>query len=278
MQAEPSARPIPCRRRDDQQEDVPMKIDETRILVTGAASGMGRHFALSLCREGARVAAMDLNSEGLEELERTAADLPGVLRTYQGSVSSEADVVSTVQCASRDLEGINGLVNNAGIFRDGLLVKRDKKSGELRKMSLEQWQAVIDVDLTGPFLMTREVAAQMLEKQIRPGVIINISSVARSGNMGQSNYSAAKAGLVADTKLWARELAPHGIRVGAIAPGFIRTPILDAMRPEMLEKMKGMIPLKRLGEPEEIYAGVRFIIECDYFTARCLDLDGGVDL
>jgi 3-oxoacyl-[acyl-carrier protein] reductase len=145
-------------------------------------------------------------------------------------------------------------------------------------MSLEHWQAVIDVDLTGPFLMTREVAAQMIERGIKPGVIINISSVARHGNMGQSNYSAAKAGLVADTKLWGKELARYGIRVGAVAPGFVRTPILDAMRPEMLDKMLSMVPLRRLGEPEELYQGVKFIVECDFFTAKCLDLDGGVDL
>lgn len=255
-----------------------MKINETKIIVTGAASGMGKHFALALCREGAKVAAVDINSEGLAELRRAAEDLPGTLRTYEANVAKEDQVVDLVRRASADFDGINGLINNAGIFRDGLLVKVDKKTGELKKMSLEQWQAVIDVDLTGPFLMTREVAAQIVEKKIKPGVVINISSVARSGNMGQSNYSAAKAGLVADTRLWALELARHGIRVAAIAPGFVKTPILEAMRPEMLEMMIKKVPLRRLGDPEELFLGVKFIIECDYFTAKCLDLDGGVDL
>lgn len=255
-----------------------MQINETRIIVTGAASGMGKHFALALCREGAKVAAVDINAEGLSQVRQAAEDLAGTLRTYEANVSSEEQVVDLVRRASADLGGINGLVNNAGIFRDGLLIKVDKKTGELKKMSLEQWQAVIDVDLTGPFLMTREVAAQMVEKKIKPGVVINISSVARSGNMGQSNYSAAKAGLVADTRLWAHELARHGIRVAAVAPGFVKTPILEAMRPEMLEMMIKKVPLRRLGEPEELYQGVKFIIECDYFTAKCLDLDGGVDL
>jgi len=254
-----------------------MKTNDMRIMVTGAACGMGRHFCLCLLREGSSVAAMDLDEEGLARLA-AEADGPGTLRTYVGNVSQEPDVVSTVRQASDDLGGINGLVNNAGIFRDGFLVRPDRKTGGLKKMSLEQWQAVIDVDLTGPFLMTREVAGQMIEKQIRPGVVINISSVSRHGNMGQSNYSAAKAGLVADTKLWARELAGHGIRVGAIAPGFIRTPILEGMPEKMLEKMTAMIPLARLGEPDEIYQAIRFIIECDYFTSRCLDVDGGVDL
>lgn len=256
-----------------------MKINDTRIIVTGAASGMGYHFALGLCREGAKVAAMDLNEEGLEQLAKAANDGgPGLLKTYVGSVAKEEDVVQTVRQASEDLGGVNALVNNAGIFRDGFLVKPDKKTGGLKKMSLANWQAVIDVDLTGPFLMTREVAAQMIEKGIKPGVVVNISSVSRHGNMGQSNYSAAKAGLVADTRLWAHELARHGIRVGAVAPGFIRTPILEGMPEKMLQKMIDNIPMGRLGEPEEIYRAVRFIIENDYFTSRCLEVDGGVDL
>jgi len=255
-----------------------MRLDETRIIITGAASGMGRHFALGFCQDGASVAAMDVNAEGLEVLATEAKGLPGTLRTYLGSVANEDDAIKIVTQASEDMGGVNALVNNAGIFRDGLLVKKDRKTGEVKKMSLKNWQAVIDVDLTGPFLMTREVCAQMLEKGIKPGVIVNISSVSRHGNMGQSNYSAAKAGLVADTKLWANELARHGIRVGAVAPGFVRTPILEGMRPEMLEKMLSQVPVRRLGEPEELYRGVKFIVENDFFTGRCLDLDGGVDL
>lgn len=253
-----------------------MKLEETRIVVTGAGSGMGKYFALELKRAGARVAAFEINAEALAELAKEAAEIEGgELRTYVTDVSNEASVVDNVKQAADDLGGLNGLINCAGIFRDGLLVKVDRKTGEIKKMTLAQWQSVIDVDLTGPFLLTREVAAQMLERKVSPGVVINISSVSRAGNMGQSNYSAAKAGLVADTKLWSQELARHGIRVGAIAPGFVRTPILDAMRPEVLEKMLQAVALRRLGEPEELFAGVRFIIECDYFTGRCLDIDGG---
>ncbi len=255
-----------------------MQINEMKILVTGAASGMGMHFALALCREGAHVAAMDVNEEGLKVLAKEARDLKGKLVAFAGSVASEKEVIAVIQRAADTLGGLNGLVNNAGIFRDGLLVKQDKKTGALTKLALDDWQAVIDVDLTGPFLMTREVVAQMIERGVKPGVVINISSVSRAGNMGQSNYSAAKAALVADTRLWARELAKFGIRVGAIAPGFVRTPLLEGMRPEMLEKMIAQIPLRRLGEPAEIYQALKFIIECDYFTAKCLDLDGGLDL
>ena len=255
-----------------------MKVTDLQIIVTGGASGMGRHFSLALCREGARVAAFDIDPKGLETLGAEAKGMPGQIHTYSVNVADEASVVTGVDRAWSDLGSINGLVNNAGIFRDGLLIKVDKQSGKVGKLSREQWQAVIDVDLTGPFLMTREVAARMVEHKVSPGVMVNISSVSRAGNMGQSNYSAAKAGLVADTKLWAHELARYGIRVGAIAPGFIRTPILEGMRPEMLEKMISGVPLRRVGEPGEIFAGIKFIVECDYFTGRCLDIDGGLVL
>jgi 3-oxoacyl-[acyl-carrier protein] reductase len=255
-----------------------MKIKDLKIIVTGGASGMGKHFSLSLCREGARVAAFDVDDKGLAALAAEAKDLPGQLKTYRANVAVEDEVIANVDRAWTDLGTINALINNAGIFRDGLLVKVDKQSGKVSKLSREHWQAVIDVDLTGPFLMTREVVARMVEHKVKPGVVVNISSVSRHGNMGQSNYSAAKAGLVADTKLWSLELARYGIRLGAIAPGFIRTPILEGMKPEMLQKMLNGVPLARLGEPEEIYAGVRFIVECDYFTGRCLDIDGGLVL
>jgi 3-oxoacyl-[acyl-carrier protein] reductase len=174
---------------------------------------------------------------------------------------------------------INGLVNNAGIFRDALLVKKDRQSGDINVMSLSQWQTVLDVDLTGPFLCTRELSARVVEDESSgPAVIVNISSVSRAGNMGQGNYSAAKAALIADTVTWARELARYQIRVAAIAPGFVETPILQGMRPEMVDKMVAQVPLRRLGHPSEIYAGLRFILECDYFTGRCLDIDGGLRL
>ena len=255
-----------------------MKLSETKAIVTGGASGMGRHFTLELARAGARVAAFDLDEEGLRSLTQESAELPGKVAPFRVNVAREDEVVEAVPKAWEALGGVTCLVNNAGIFRDALLIKTDKATGKVAdKMSLASWQAVLDVDLTGPFLMTREVVAAMIDARSK-GVIINISSVSRHGNPGQSNYSAAKAGLVADTKLWAQELSRYGIRTGAIAPGFIRTPILEAMRPEVLEKVVGQVPLRRLGEPSEIFAGVRFLIECDYFTGRCLDIDGGLVL
>lgn len=256
-----------------------MKLEEMKIAVTGGASGMGRHFSLSLARAGARVAACDLDQEKLATLEKEAGDLPGEIRTYAANVADEQQVQGFFEKAWADFDGLNGLVNNAGIFRDGLLVKQDRATGELKTMSLKNWQQVIDVDLTGPFLCTRELAARHIQAGAQGGaVIINISSIARDGNMGQSNYSAAKAGLVADTVVWAKELSRYGIRVGAIAPGFVDTPILQGMKPEALEKMTRGVPLGRVGSPDEIFAGVRFIIECDYFTGRCIDIDGGLRL
>ncbi len=253
-----------------------MKIQDLKVVVTGAASGMGRHFALGLAAEGAQVAACDTNEDELETLESASQDSAGRVRTYHVDVANEESVCSFFEHAWTDFGGLNALINNAGIFRDGLLVKKDRSTGEIKKMSLKKWQQVIDVDLTGPFLCAREFAARIVEHDSGPGVIVNLSSVSRHGNHGQSNYSAAKAGLVADTETWAKELARHGIRVGAIAPGFVDTPILQGMRPEVLADMVKAVPLRRVASCDEILAGVRFIIECDYFTGRCVDIDGGM--
>lgn len=257
-----------------------MKIDELKIIVTGAANGMGRTFALELAAAGADVLAFDVNAEALAALEQEFENQnsPGRIIPFIGQVQLEDDVRAAVQKAAESFGHVNGLINNAGIFRDGLLVKKDRTTGKVDRMSLENWQKVIDIDLTGPFLCTREVAAHMLENDVKPGVIVNISSVSRHGNQGQSNYSAAKAGLIADTKLWAEELARYGIRVGAVAPGFVDTPILQGMRPDVLDAMLKSVPLRRVGTPFEIYQAIRFIIECDYFTGRCIDVDGGVTL
>ncbi len=249
-----------------------MNLEDMKIIVTGGASGLGRCFTQELAKAGASVMAADVDAEKLAELEEVTE---GNVETFVADVSNEAQVIAMVEATVAAFGEVNGLVNNAGIFRDALLVKKDRETGALRKMTLGEWQKVIDVDLTGPFLCTREVAAKMIEADT-PGVIVSISSVSRHGNPGQSNYSAAKAGLVADTKLWAEELARYGIRTGAVAPGFTRTPILDGMPPRAREKIEKSVPLGRMGEPFEIWQAVRFIIECDYFTGRCVDVDGGV--
>ena len=255
-----------------------MQVQGSKFLVTGGASGMGRHFVLSLARDGADVAFCDLGEDGIQAVVAEAAGLPGKVVGFQANVADEAQVTGLIRDAAAALGHLNGVVNNAGIIRDGLLVRIDKESGKVKKLPLGKWQQVIDVNLTGPFLCAREYAAYALENKIKPGVIISISSISRHGNMGQTNYSAAKAGLVAMTKLWGGELARYGIRTGAVAPGFTNTPILDGMPPAMLEKMVMPVPLRRIGEPEEMYMAVKFIIENDYFTGRCIDVDGGLVL
>ncbi len=256
-----------------------MKLSDVNAIVTGGGSGMGRAFCLNLAAAGAHVVVADVNDDGIAGTIAESQDLPGTVVGFEANVADEDAVKAMVAFAQEQTGGLNVLVNNAGIFRDGLLVKVDRETGKVRgEMSLKQWQTVLDVDLTGPFLCTREFAKNAIDNGIKDSVVVNISSVARHGNPGQSNYSAAKAGLVADTKLWGTELARYGVRTGAIAPGFIQTPILDGMRPEVLQGMLKAVPLRRTGSVDEVFSGVRFIIECGYFTGRCIDIDGGLVL
>jgi 3-oxoacyl-[acyl-carrier protein] reductase len=254
-----------------------MRLDESKIIVTGAAQGLGRHFAMRLAEAGGQVAAGDVNEEALSSLREETKGLRGAIHTRRLDVANEADVGAFVDWANGAMGGLTGLVNNAGILRDGLLVKRDRKTGELSKLDRAQWQAVIDVNLTGATLMVRDTVAKMAETNQR-GVIVNMSSIARHGNRGQSNYVAAKASLAANTKTWALEFAPFGIRVGAIAPGMIKTPMTDSMPDKAREALVSVIPVGRIGVPEDIWLAVRFIIECDYFNARTIDVDGGISM
>ncbi|HEY4181367.1 MAG TPA: SDR family oxidoreductase [Kofleriaceae bacterium] len=246
-----------------------MKLSELKVIVTGAASGLGASAAEMFCRAGASVVALDIDDAGLAALR---ARVEGSLTTVVADVSVEADVVAAVKTAVSTYGAVNALVNSAGIFRDGLLVHPDG-----RKLPLAQWKKVLDVDLTGSFLLVRELAAHMVTTKASPGVVINIASISRHGNVSQSNYAAAKAAIVASTRTWARELAQYGIRVAAVSPGLIRTPILseDLLDPTVLADYVSRIPLKRLGEPHEIDAAIRFIVECDYFTGECIEVNGG---
>ena len=246
-----------------------MKLSEMKIIVTGAAQGMGAHFARRLHEGGAQVAAGDVNEAGL-------AELPKGIHRRKLNVADENDCTAFVAWAHGEMKGLNGLVNNAGILRDGLLVKKDKTTGQITKLSAEQWNAVIAVNLTGATFMVREVAAKMAETNERPGVIVNMSSLARHGNRGQSNYAAAKAALATNTVTWAREFAPFGIRVAAIAPGMIETPMTQGMNQKARDALVAAVPVGRVGLPEDIFIAVKFAIECDYFNGRTIDVDGGL--
>jgi 3-oxoacyl-[acyl-carrier protein] reductase len=248
-----------------------MKLNELKIIVTGAAQGMGACFARRLAEAGAKVAAGDVNEAAL-------AELPSGVARRRLDVSNEADVKSFVDWAHAELGGLNGLINNAGILRDGLLVKKDKTTGAVTRLTNEQWNAVIGVNLTGATMMVREVVAKMVETDQKPGVIVNMSSIARHGNRGQSNYVAAKAALAANTVTWSKEFAAFGIRVGAIAPGMIETPMTQGMNQKARDALVAAIPVGRIGVPEDIWLAVKFVLECDYFNGRTIDVDGGLSM
>ncbi|MFZ5472006.1 MAG: SDR family oxidoreductase [Myxococcota bacterium] len=248
-----------------------MQLNQLKVIVTGAAQGMGAHFATRLAEAGAQVTAGDVNEAGL-------AALPKGVHRRKLDVSNEADVTSFAAFAFDAMGGLNGLVNNAGILRDGLLVKRDKSTGQVTKLATSDWNAVLGVNLTGATLMVREVVARMVEKEQRPGVIVNMSSIARHGNRGQSNYVAAKAALAANTVTWAKEFGPFGIRVGAIAPGMIETPMTQGMNQKARDALVAAVPVGRVGVPEDIWVAVKFVLECDYFNGRTIDVDGGLSM
>ncbi|MGC2461703.1 MAG: SDR family oxidoreductase [Steroidobacteraceae bacterium] len=253
-----------------------MDVRNKTVVVTGAGRGIGRAIALKLARHGADIALFDMNAAELEASGALCAAESVQARGYRVNVADEAEVCAAMTRVAADFGRLDGLVNNAGIVRDALLVKV-KDGAVVGRMTMDQWNAVIEVNLSGVFLCAREAAAHMVELG-NGGVVVNISSISRVGNAGQSNYSAAKAAVESMGVVWAKELARYGIRVASIAPGFTHTEILASMRPEMLDKLTAPVPLKRLGRPEEIAHAVLFIFENDFFTGRCLEVDGGLRL
>lgn len=246
-----------------------MQLSDLKIIVTGAARGMGAYFATTLHEAGAAVTAGDVDEAAL-------AALPPGIHRRRLDVSDSASCTELVAWAAEAMGGLNALVNNAGIIRDGLLVKQHRETGEVETLGDEQWRSVLAVNLDGPMFMTRAVAARMVASETRPGVIVNMSSISRHGNRGQSNYVAAKAALAANTVTWARELARFGIRVGAVAPGMVETPMTAGMNQKALAAFVQQIPVGRIGTPHDIWLAVRFVLECDYFTSRTIDVDGGI--
>jgi 3-oxoacyl-[acyl-carrier protein] reductase len=253
-----------------------MQLQDKVVAVTGAARGIGKAIAAAFADKGARIALIDLVPADVEATRAEFAGRGVDVRAYTANVAKEDQVVAALDRVVADFGRLDVMVNNAGIIKDALLLKV-KDGAVVSKMTLEQWQAVIDVNLTGVFLCGREAAERMV-KLGHGGVIINIASISKAGNAGQSNYSAAKAGVTAMATVWARELARYGIRAASIAPGFTRTDLLAGMPPEMLEKVTQPVPLRRLGLPEEIGHAAVFIAENDYFTGRSVDVDGGLRL
>ncbi len=249
-----------------------MELKGKAIVVTGAARGLGAAIAKGVADKGGDLALVDLDAATLADTQQACEALGVTARIYAADVANEEQVVALFNQVAQDFGRLDGLVNNAGILRDGILVKA--KDGQIAsKMSLEDWQAVIDVNLTGVFLCGREAAEHMIRLG-EGGCIINMSSISRSGNFGQSNYSAAKAGVASLTVVWSKELARHGIRVNAIAPGFVNTEMVASMKPEVLEKARARIPLGRLCEPAEIAHTAIYLFENDYVDGRVIEIDG----
>jgi 3-oxoacyl-[acyl-carrier protein] reductase len=253
-----------------------MQLKHKLVVITGAGRGIGCAIALAMARRGAQLALIDRDETLLVEVKDRCLGEGASARAYSANVASESDVQRTFAEIATAQGAIDVLVNNAGITRDALLLS--VTDGRVSKrMTLDQWQDVIDVNMTGVFLCGREAAARMVENAT-PGVIINVSSISRAGNIGQTNYAASKAAVAAMTVVWAKELARYGIRVGAIAPGITDTEMVSAMKPQAREKFLSAVPLGRAARVEEMAEAVLFVAENDYFTGRIVELDGGLRL
>ncbi len=250
-----------------------MELANKVIAITGAGQGLGKQIALSLAKSGVNLALIDLNPDLLQETQAECQSLGVVANSYVTNVTDEEQVCSTFEQIEADFKQLNGVINNAGIMRDGMFVK--VRDGNVTTMSLEQFQSVMDVNVTGTFLCGREASKVMLNTDSK-GVLINISSVARAGNIGQTNYSASKAAVATMATVWAKELGRFGIRSVAIAPGVIKTAMTDQIKPEAMERLVNMIPVGRLGQAEEISSTVKYVLTNDFVTGRVLEVDGGM--
>ncbi|MBI5675129.1 MAG: 3-oxoacyl-[acyl-carrier-protein] reductase [Nitrospirae bacterium] len=244
-----------------------MRLKEKSALITGAAQGIGQSIAIGMAAEGANVGIADVNIEKAEITAEEIRKLGVKSLAIKLNVSSQDEVISAFETFTKEFGRLDILVNNAGITRDGLLIR----------MKEADWDAVLNINLKGTFLCSKE-ALKIMSKQ-RSGKIINISSVvAFTGNPGQANYSSSKSAVIGLTKTIAREYASRGIRVNAVAPGFIQTAMTDALSEKVKDEMKSAIPLGQFGAPDDITNAVIFLSskESDYITGQVLHINGGM--
>lgn len=243
------------------------KFKESVVLVTGGADGIGRVTAQKFLEEGASVEIWDLNSEAAERALSSWKEKGFNVRFQKVNVADHEAVDAAIDSMKAYWRRLDILINNAGITRDGTLLK----------MEHQNFKSVIDVNLTGVFYCGKAAATIMAEQG--SGVIINASSVvAHNGNFGQTNYAASKSGVIGMSKTWAKELGRKGIRVNAVAPGFINTSMVESVPDKVLDQLKRNTPLGRLGEPEDIANAYLFLAskEASFITGTVLNVDGGL--
>jgi len=244
-----------------------MRLKDKVAIITGAANGLGRATALTFAREGAKIVVADVNEEAGQKVVEEILQTGSAAHFARVNVADPESVNRMAANTVTQYGKIDILINNAGILADARLVK----------MELEQWQHVIDVNLKGVFLCGQAVA-RVMETQGR-GVILNAASVVGLyGNFGQSNYVAAKAGVIGMTKTWARELGKKGIRVNAVAPGFIETDMIKTIPEKVIAMIKEKTPLARMGTPQDIANAYLFLAsdEASFITGTVLSVDGGI--
>ena len=245
-----------------------MKRLENKVaIITGAARGIGFSIAEMLSKQGATSVIVDLNQEAVDAAVQQIDDMGNRAIGFAADVTNSEDIASIFKNIHKEFGKIDILINNAGITKDGLIMK----------MKESDWDAVINVNLKGTFICTQKVSRYMLKN--RSGVILNIASViGLMGNAGQANYSASKAGVIGFTKTMARELSSRNINVNAIAPGFIETDMTSKLNDNQKEALLTNVPLKRMGQPEDIAKAVAFLCssDADYITGQVLTVDGGM--
>ncbi len=235
-------------------------------IITGSGRGLGAATALRMAEEGADVVINDISADAAKATAAEVEKLGRRVLVSTHDVSDTAQANALVEETKKVFGGVDILVNNAGITRDSML----------HKLTEEKWDEVIRINLKGPFNMGQACAKVMMEKKY--GKIVNLASIAWLGNIGQTNYSASKAGVVGLTRTWALELARYQINVNAIAPGLIDTQMTQAIPAEVKEKFINKIPMRRIGKPEDIAAIVCFLAsdEANYITGQCIQIDGGL--
>jgi 3-oxoacyl-[acyl-carrier protein] reductase len=244
-----------------------MNLKDKVSIITGASQGIGESIAKELFSHGAKVILIDIQKDKLEDVAQRIKDSGGEAFVYAVDVARLDDVTAAVGDIIDKHRSIDHLVNNAGITRDGLLMR----------MKEEDWDAVLNVNLKGAFNFSKAVIRPMMSQ--RSGRIVNISSVVGlMGNVGQANYSASKAGVIGLTKSLAREVASRGITVNAVAPGYIATPMTEALSEDIKNAFVQIIPMKKFGTPEDVAHVVKFLVsdEAEYITGQVINVNGGM--